>query len=263
MKKKVLFFMMMLAGCFLISPKADALSEPTRETVGTQNCFFANGVAITIRDNGGDGALIVWDGGEQAVTSDTTVFGGSHLGDVSESSITMTGGTVKNIVGGGLHGAKTTTTNVEIKGGTVSGFVYGGGSASFSGTEADTHPWYSGNADDATTTVGEAHLIISAGSINTVYGGGEGISKVETVNIEVTGGRIAYLCAGGSNGKTGKASVKIDEGVIGTYVTGNRGIVEKVETEINGGELTNLYVAADGEEGAGWVDDAPIVASLT
>ncbi len=262
MKKKILFGLCMFIATLFILPTVKAAENvPTKDTIGGKNFLFANGVPIVISAND-EGKTIVTYGDNQTIEleEDTTVVGGSHAADVTSTNIKMIGGTVKNIVGGGLHQSTVKTADITITGGTVTGQVVGGGAASFSGTEGDSHTWYNGDYQNSTTVVEKVILKIEGGSINTVYGGGEGISNTHEVELTVTGEdtNIAWLCAAGSNGYTGSSIVTIEDGTIAEYASANRGEVNSVETNIEGGTITTLYVGTDGKEGSTWQDDGKI-----
>ncbi len=252
--------MMTVTASMLLLPNVFAESTPATDR-DNPNFFFANGTAITISaKDAGDGAVITWEGGgRQEVEANVTIFGGSHAEDVTTTSITMNGGKVKNIVGGGLHNAKTTTTNIVINGGEVTGQVVGGGASSFSGTTC--HSWYSGDVANANNTVGTANITVNNGTIGTVYGGGEGISRTEQVTINIVNGTITNVIASGSNGYTGNANVNLNGGTIQNYFTVNRGQMDSAETIVDGATITNLYVGSDGEESGGWKDDGTIGSS--
>ena len=69
------------------------------------------------------------EGGEALVAENTSVFGGSHNSDeaIESSSITMNGGTVKNVIGGGLHKSIVKKATIIMNNGTITGSLMGGG----------------------------------------------------------------------------------------------------------------------------------------
>lgn len=222
-------------------------SASTPEYDENAKIFFANGTNITVAQNpSGEGAIITWNGGSQIVPADASIFGGSHAkeGILKTSTITMTGGKVKNIVGGGLHKSQVDTTTINIKAGTITGSVIGGGGSSFSGTTCH-RPWYASDATNATTRVNTANVTIDGGSIFLLYGGGEGISYTGKANVKINNGKINYVTAGGSNGMTSSADLKINGGTIQVVQSVNRGSMDTVGVEVTGGKIENLYVGGE------------------
>lgn len=246
MKKKI------IAVLSLISFLAFGSNVKAAETPGldpeNEKLFFANGVAITIeeRTDGNEGALIKWDGGELLVPANINVFGAGHNTDTyyEEISITMNGGTVRNIIGGGLHKSNVGTTNIVMNGGKINS-INGGGAASL----VHCHTWYAGNAEDSNNRVETSNVTVNNGVVTgIVYGGGEGISYTGSANIKIENGTFAYVIAGGSNGYTGSSEVVINGGKINIVQSVNRGSMEFSYIEINGGEIENAYVGGDASD---------------
>ncbi|MEI3529874.1 MAG: hypothetical protein V8Q75_02230 [Bacilli bacterium] len=251
MKKFALCCMGLITGLLFVSNAGATsyvpASEPTYDTTNSSKpMFFANGTPITIAENPGkSGAIISWDGGSMEVPETTSVFGGSHEheGVLESTNVVMTGGTVRNVFGGGLHKSHVATTNVHIKNGTVNG-VQGGGASSMSGTTCHK-PWYSGDADNAINRVDTANVTVDNGSIYLLYGGGEGISYTGQANLTVNGGTHNYTTAGGSNGFTIDANVIINGGTFDVVQSVNRGSMNSAVVDINGGNITNLYIGGE------------------
>lgn len=243
MKKRILF---LIATIVLFVPSVMASEAPNYDE--TAKIFFANGTPVTIeaRNDGVDGALVKWDGGEMLLPADASVFGGSHYSDVKldSTSVTMNGGTLMNVNGGGLHKSSVGTAVVTINGGTVTTGVRGGGASSFNITTCH-RPWYDGDKENAPTLVDKTIVTINGGEINVVYGGGEGISYTKDVTLVVNDGTIEYLTNGGANGFTDKASLEVNGGTIGVMQSVNRGTTESTETVVNGGTIENLYVGGE------------------
>ena len=133
------------------------LAEGTAEPTGSGNSFFANGTPITISAEApqdgqgatvpglttGTDAYISWvaDGVTKyvGISADATVYGGSNGTEqavsVPSTSITMTGGTVRDLIGGNL-GANAKTPLATVTGDVVmrvagdakvSNYIAGGG----------------------------------------------------------------------------------------------------------------------------------------
>lgn len=252
MKKKLLFA---IAACAFFLPATVFAKAP--EYVPEDVSFYANGTDITIeaRTDGEAGALIKWNGGEQAVAASTNIFGGSHNSDeaIENVSITMNGGTIKRIWGGGEHKSIVKKVTITLNNGTITAGIMGGGMRYGTNTHADfTEPQTSemNSRDAAVTIVDEAIITVNGGKLAEIYGGGESYSYTgkATVTINSTYTEtINYLTAGGSNGYTGEGNLNIYGGKINVVQGINRGIMEKVTTRVEGGEITNLY--AGGEAG--------------
>lgn len=163
MKRK--FFAAFLSLCMVMSlvPMTALAADDTGTTsvpTASGDNFFANGTPITITAempangqsatlNGfnatGTDAYISWteNGATKyvGVSGKTAyIFGGSDGREsavsVADTSITMTGGTVKNILGGNLGqenanqndcSSVTGDVNISITGGSVTNLIYGGG----------------------------------------------------------------------------------------------------------------------------------------
>lgn len=266
MKKKLLFA---IAACaFFLPTTVFAAKEP--EYVPEDTSFYANGTAITIeaRTDGEAGALIKWDGGEEAVAADTTVFGGAHNSSevVENASITMNAGTIRNICGGGEHKSIVKKVTITLNNGTVTGGIMGGGMRYGTNTHKDfTVPQKSemNSRDDAITIVDEAIITINAGTIGDVFGGGESYSytgkATVTINSSFTG-EIGYVTAGGSNGYTGEGIVYANGGKIKVLQAVNRGFMKTSELTVDGAEVEKAYASAEGDnQELGVTDSAKLV----
>lgn len=248
MKKNLL---LIIAACTFFLPSVVLAKAP--EYVAGENSFYANGTPITIeaRTDGEEGALVKWEGGEQAVAANDSVFGGSHNSDevIENASITMNGGTIKNIVGGGLHKSITKNVTITLNNGKVTS-VQGGGAHHFNrtgdGDFIDSSVAKAKNRDTAVTIVDEAIVTINGGTVtSTVYGGGESYSYTGEATVIVNGGKIGWLTAGGSNGYTNTAKLEVYGGEI-TVVQGvNRGEINTITTTINGGKINTIYAAGE------------------
>ena len=249
--KKSLVFIASMAISMLFIPNVFAKSAPTQEG----KYFFANGTPITIseRTDGQEGAIISDGTKEYVVPSNTYVFGGSHESDerIESVDITMNGGQIHGIAGGGLHKSNVGKVTIVVNGGKIDN-IQGGGAASLAGSPCHK-PWYDGDAKLSPTRVDEVNITINGGSqynqgYSLVYGGGEGISYVGKATLTVNGGTWDYVIAGGSNGYTGEATLKVTNGNIATLQSVNRGSMEQADIEITGGEIKNAYVGGDSSD---------------
>lgn len=270
MKKKLSFLMAAFA---LFVPSVMAASAPTYDLeidYGSGNKgvqFFANGTPITIeaRTDGAAGALIKWADGELKVNEYSSVFGGSHGSDtkLDTTSITMNGGTLKNVFGGGLHKSHVGTANITINGGKVTGGVNGGGASSYKKTSCH-RPWVENTVttmskDKATTIVDNAIVTINDGTFGVVYGGGEGMSYTKKSTLEINDGTIDYLVTGGSNGYTDEVEAEVNGGTISVMQSVNRGEMGSSKTIINGGSIEDLYVGGETDASVtGKIDNASV-----
>ena len=225
------------------------------------NAFFANGTPVVITENtGADAAekpvLVSWTDadGDKTMTLDSNVsiFGGGHNDGrtFDTTSVTMNGGTVRNVFGGGLHKSNVGTANVAINGGTVAS-VSGGGAAwlkddGCGSAVAGSYPKDEAKINNFVTV---ANVTINEGATvtSTVFGGGESISSVETAHVTISGGDLsgAWVTAGGANGYTGNAQLNITGGTIKVVQGTNRGGTDSVNMDVSGGQIANLYLGGE------------------
>ena len=238
----------MLAGTVSVPVFADGTTASEPVYNADLNCFFANGTPITI-SAGTDGATITWEGGSEAVPNNVSVFGGGHNTDAAmATSITMAGGTVRNIFGGGLHQSNVTSSSVTMTGGTVTEGLMGGGASSTApncGCELGAS-YYNGDAMDSPCRVEDATVAVSGGSVFTLFGGGQGISYTGTADVTVSNDAdVEWATAGGSNGYTGTGTLNIQGGTIYVAQGVNRGSMDSIEINMTDGEVTNLYAGGE------------------
>ena len=286
---------------FAVPVFAEGADEPT----GSGDTFFANGTPITITaaaPQGGqettiDGltavgkdAYISWVSGDVTkyvgVSAQANVYGGSDgrqtaAVSVPSTSINMTGGTVRCLVGGNL-GANantplaTVTGNVtmHISGGAkVSTYIAGGGrdNACVNGTVSltldkvdlggfDPLPYVHGgvwghgnegtrkieNGTMDTQAVANRVEIVVTGSRNIpLLGvGGGGSTKVNSGSLTVTDSTVKSLYLGGINGETGSCEVTLTNANITNMAATNRGFVGTAVVNVNGGSVANFYTGA-------------------
>ena len=262
MKKKLLF--VIVACAFFLPATVFAAKAPKFDE--SKNLFFANGTPITIekRTDGQEGALIKWDGGEQLVPVNTSVFAGSHNSDeaIETASITMNGGTVKNIIGGGLHKSIVKKATVVMNNGTVTCSVMGGGAHHLKqtgdGDFINSSVAESKDRTKAITIVDEATVTINGGTVKyAVWGGGESYSYTGKSTVTINAGKFNYVIAGGANGYTGDASLGIYGGEIEIAQGVNRGEMDSVSFIVNGGKINKLYAGGEPDEGVtGIINDS-------
>lgn len=160
--------------------------------------------------------------------------GGAGESDVAESNVNITGGTISRVFGGGNSGSETSVTNVNIGGNVVvSQRVFGGGWSSNSGTT------------NVTVTGGEI--------VSDVVGGGFENSSTGSVNIEMTGGTIGRgIVAGGlaytagNSSSTDTASIVVSGGIIGTDPDEERGIRDYADSGSGTNSINSMNVQVQG-----------------
>lgn len=285
---------------FAVPVFAEGADEPT----GSGDTFFANGTPITIQASapsegtpvtlsdfteGGTAAFIVWEDSGQTkyvgVSAKATVYGGSDgrqaAVSVPSTSITMTGGTVRCLVGGNL-GANANTPLATVTGNVtmhisgdakVSTYIAGGGrdNACVNGTVSLTldrvdlggydplpyvHGGVWGHGNEGTRNIGNGTMntqavanrveIVVTGSQNIpLLGvGGGGSTKVNSGSLTVTDSTVKSLYLGGINGETGSCEVTLTNANITNMAATNRGFVGSAVVNVNGGSITNFYTGA-------------------
>jgi len=96
-----------------------------------------------------------------------------------------------------------------------------------------------------------ANIVISGGKITYgLFGGGQGYSYTGTVYLTISDGDLngSYVTAGGSNGYTESANVKLTGGKIGVYQTVNRGILNNATIKVAGSSIDKFYVGGEAED---------------
>lgn len=284
---------------FAVPVFAEGAAEPT----GSGNTFFANGTSITITaaapQDGqeadidgltkGEAAYISWVSGGVTkyvgVSADANVYGGSDgrqkAVSVPSTSITMTGGKVRCLVGGNL-GANANTPLATVTGNVtmqisgdakVSTYIAGGGydNACVNGTVSLTldrvdlggsgslpyvHGGVWGHGSEGTRNIENGTMntqavanrveIVVTGSRNIpLLGvGGGGSTKVNSGSLTVTDSTVKSLYLGGINGETGSCEVTLTNANITNMAATNRGFVGSAVVNVNGGSITNFYTGA-------------------
>ncbi len=306
MKRK--FFAAFLSLCMVISlvPMTALAAEDTGTTsapTASGNNFFANGTPIMITADvpadsesatfndfsaTGKDAYISWtDNGATkyvGVSGKTAyIFGGSDGREsavsVADTSITMTGGTVKNILGGNLGqenanqndcSSVTGDVNISITGGSVTNLIYGGGENNTCvngivtitlknvtlGKNCYVNGGVLGHGTEGVRNIEEGTMdtyavvdkVIINATDSTAYvlgGGGSGSTKVKEAIVTLNGCTVAYLYASGINGEMEKSSLKATNcKVTEELAATNRGFIKTADVTLEDCEISQLMTGA-------------------
>ncbi len=295
--------LVMAVAMALVMAPSVALGEVPSSPTASDTYFFANGTPITITaaepENGtlenlgegfsatGTSAYISWDvnGATKyvGVDSNASVYGGADgrtdAVSVESTSITMTGGTVRNILGGNLGQANaneegcsavTGDVNISVTGGKVNYLIYGGGenNACVNGTVTITlnnvalgpSCYVNGgvlghgtegvrNIEEGTMTTYAVvnNVVINADSSSAcvIGGGGSGSTKVNSAVVTLNKCTVQYLYASGINGEMGTSSLKatgckITEELAAT----NRGFIKTADVTLEECDVKLLMTGA-------------------
>lgn len=304
---------------FAVPVFAEGAAEPT----GSGDTFFANGTPITITAAAPQGgqettigdltkdtdAYISWVSGGVTkyvgVSAQATVYGGKdgrrEAVSVPSTSITMTGGTVRNLIGGNL-GANANTPLATVTGDVtmhisgdakVRNYIAGGGydnacvngtvsltldGVNFAGLDPYVNGGVWGHGNEGTRNIENGTMntqavanrveIVVTGSQNIpLLGvGGGGSTKVNSGSLTVTDSTVKSLYLGGINGETGSCEVTLNNSTVTDLAATNRGFVGTAVVNVNGGSITNFYTgAAPGCFGSdsGTVDGSAVTGSIT
>ena len=145
------------------------------------------------------------------------IYGGEGTTAAKGNSVSISGGTFKNIVGGYASSGTAEGNSVEINGGTFNANVYGG---------------------QGTTAANRNSVIINAGTINSLICGGDGYTA-EGNSVEINGGTInSYVFGGFSESGTAEGnSVEISGGTINDDVRVWGGWAESNSGNANGNSV--------------------------
>lgn len=303
---------------FAVPVFAEGAAEPT----GSGDTFFANGTPIKITAAAppdgqkaaidglteGEGAYISWVSGGVTkyvgVSANATVYGGSDgrqaAVSVPSTSITMTGGTVHNLIGGNL-GAKakaplatvTGDVTMHISGDAkVRNYIAGGGydnacvngtvsltldGVNFAGLDPYVNGGVWGHGSEGTRNIENGTMdtqavanrveikVTGSQNIPLLGVGGGGSTKVNSGSLTVTNSSVNALYLGGINGETGSCEVTLNNANITDMAATNRGFVGSAVVNVNGGSITNFYTgAAPGCFGSdsGTVDGSGVTGSI-
>ena len=234
-----------------------------------------------------------WQNGDHS-SSDTSVtmeggsvaaiYGGSKSGDVDDTNVEVTGGTVAgDVYGGSKSGDVDGSTDVDVAGtATVGGSVYGGSNngdvngntdTDIAGTATVNGSVYGGSNNGDVN--GNTDVDVSGGTVKgDVYGGGKGTGSSDSdihgnTDVTVSGGQVNGSVYGGSeNGDIedrsgtgyteGNTKVTISGGQVGGSVyagSKSKGKVENDATiEIRGGVVVSKKVYGTGGVEATQID---------
>ena len=322
MKRKILVTLLafcLIASLCVVGAAASNAPDVSAPTAGG-NVFFANGTPITITGempesaipvtfsglNGeasGDDAYISWYNDENelvcaSVGEGIFVFGGAdgHITPVTvpSTSITMTGGKIKNLFGGNYgaedNTAKTmskVTGDVEIRisgGAIVDNLLHGGGywNTCVEGNvyldfkdvdlSADkTNKLYVnggvyGSGAEGTRDIDNGKMDTYAVANNVVItaenskfyllgAGGSGSTKVGSGSVKLTDCEVDILFLSGINGEVETSSITMNGCKIKDFAATNRGFVGVGSVEINNSTVVNLNTGAS--EGCFSSDSGP------
>ncbi len=319
MKRKILVTLLafcLIASLCVVGAAASNAPDVSAPTAGG-NVFFANGTPITITgkmpegatkvefsglkgDASGEDAYISWYNDERelvcaSVGEGIFVFGGAngyttHV-TVPSTSITMTGGKIKNLFGGN-YGAEDNTAatmsrvtgDVEIRisgGAIVDNMLYGGGYwntcvegnvyLDFKNVDLSTGSLYvnggvygtgaEGNRDidnGKMDTYAVANNVVITAENSKFYvlgAGGSGSTKVGSGSVELTGCEVDILFLSGINGEVEKSSITMNGCKIEDFAATNRGFVGIGSVDINNSTVDNLNTGAS--EGCFSSDSGP------
>ena len=304
---------------FAVPVFAEGAAEPT----GSGDTFFANGTPITITAAApqggqktdidglteGTGAYISWRSGDVikyvGVSANATVYGGSDgrqaAVSVPSTNITMTGGTVRNLIGGNLGAnAKaplaTVTGDVTMRisgDAKVSNYIAGGGydnacvngtvsltldGVNFAGHDPYVNGGVWGHGSEGTRNIENGTMdtqavanrvvieVTDSQNIPLLGVGGGGSTKVNSGSLTVTDSTVKSLYLGGINGETGSCEVTLNNSTVTDLAATNRGFVGTAVVNVNGGSVANFYTgAAPGCFGSdsGAVDGSAVTGSIT
>ena len=190
------------------------------------------------------------------------VVGGSWtVGQQADSYVTVKNGLITNLVGAGVFSAQTGTAHVYVDGGTVTN-IYGAGYGNGASLTAD-----------ASKNPNAVEMLLSGGTLTTVYGGSvdvtgniavtvEGNATITTlyggsmnggevtgnINLDLISGSITTVHAAGASGSTltGNGNVTVtlhnDDVVTGALYGG-----KQTTNKVNGDYTSTLYLAEAGE----------------
>ena len=304
---------------FAVPVFAEGAADPT----GSGDTFFANGTSIFITATApqdgerttidglteGTGAYISWVSGGVTkyvgVSAQATVYGGSDgrqaAVSVPSTSITMTGGTVRNLIGGNL-GANAKAPLATVTGDVtmhISGdakvvnYIAGGGydnacvngtvsltldGVNFDGLDPYVNGGVWGHGSEGTRNIENGTMdtqavanrveieVTGSQNIPLLGVGGGGSTKVNSGSLTVTNSSVNALYLGGINGETGSCEVTLNNANITDMAATNRGFVGSAVVNVNGGSITNFYTgAAPGCFGSdsGLVDGSAVTGSIT
>ncbi|RHJ82425.1 hypothetical protein DW103_09705 [Parabacteroides sp. AM08-6] len=251
----------------------------THETTGTGNdqreVVYANGNPVTVKANGAEGVTIECEGEDPLSFEDGSIvilYGGKKNLPVTQSTITMTGGVLRNLYGGGngelvaagatkdesTYANVTGPTKITITGGSITNLLVAGGLyyaqsedvvIEVSGDVSIAYPFMGGFEAGATkkntidteyansvNRVKSTKFTMTSGEITGYIGcgGGQGYSYSKSTTVELNDVKIATLYGIASNGRSDKVDVQVNNCSISEEIaTLNRGRVGDVNLTFN------------------------------
>lgn len=228
----------------------------TSGDVSQSNLNYLSGTVDSVYGGNNEGGRTVT--ADITVTTGTinTIYGGGNKAATTTSSINIASGSITNIFGGGNE-AGITNTSITINGGNISN-IYGGSNNSgtvtnsmvtVSSANAVINKLYGGNNAGGNTE--NPNILIIAGSINEIYGGGNKAIATKTT-LDIRGGINGTIYGGGNEARVdGNTTLIITSGMIlnNIYGGGNYGRVGG-STNVNVTNATiggSLYAGGNGQ----------------
>ena len=231
--------------------------EPQQKVINDVMYVFANGTPITVTYDEDSGTnTVTWtEGSIEQIPTNAIIFGGCHGSDATvNTDVTIDGAKVGSVYGGGLHKSHVENAKVTVKNGAELIWVIGGGANALvhdgeCSEGSDNEAWIPADqAANSSTIVDTATVKVEGSDVKVtgaVFGGGQGNSKTGTTTVEIEGGTLEHVIAGGSNGYTGSGTIDIKGGTIGSVQSVNRGVMDSADINVNGGTITDLYIGAE------------------
>lgn len=206
------------------------------------NFLIANGYPITVEkvDDSTNKATYFVSGEKREIEFkaglNTAIIGGTLNMNCHSSSIVINSGTIGVVHGGSYADGDVGDATIVINGGQFTA-VYGGGMPL---TDVSDHANH----------VGHARIIINNtdGKFD-VFGGGYSYASVGTAEIEINGGSLKYVTAGGANGAVGNGGITVHGGSIDVIQSVNRGLVGSSNIVVDGGDVVTLYAGVEPDDG--------------
>lgn len=175
------------------------------------------------------------------------IYGGSNQEGIlhGNTTINVTGGTIKDIYGGGLgaetYVEKNVTVNISSQKSQldVTGSIYGG--SAFGTVNSTTH--------STTTSNYDTNVTVNSGNINNVFGGGQGDNShtpyvCGDVTLTINGGTVTNAFGGNdaAGQPNGTVSVYLNGGTVtNAYGGGNNTGLDETNVYQTGATITNLF----------------------
>lgn len=208
----------------------------------SDNFLIANGYPIVVEkvDENTNKATYFVSGEKREIEFkaglNTAIIGGTHGTNCHSSSIVVNSGTVGVVHGGCYKDGDVGDATIVINRGKFTA-VYGGGMPLTSVTDRANH-------------VGHSHIVVN----NTdekfdVFGGGYSYASVGSADVEINGGTVAYVTAGGANGVVGNGKITVNGGNADVVQSVNRGIVGAIHLTVNDGVVAAVYAGVEPDDG--------------